>query len=320
MTEQMVGPRLPGLRTLVLDVALRMRMKRRNSSRVVTAEGLRTGARRFRESMARVKQPPFVVIDATSVGGRQAEWVHLRNDAEAGSDKSATKRVVLYFHGGGFFMSSPVEHRGFTWRMARACSGRVLAVDYRKAPDHAFPAWLDDAFAAYKELLATGHLASDIVVSGDSAGGNIALALTHRLRREGLPMPGKLVLFSPWADLACKGESFTTNARRDAMFNADAVRALGSYLTRGCDPRDPEVSPAYADFTGVPEMLIFAGSTEVFLDDARTVARRAREAGVHVELHVYRHMPHVFPMFTAVVPSVKSAFATVERFVAGLVA
>jgi acetyl esterase/lipase len=288
-------------------------MKRKNRSRVVTAEGLRIGARRFRESMARIKQPPFVSIDATTSGGRPAEWVQLRDGASA--PKNGSKRVVLYFHGGGFFMSSPVEHRGLTWRMAKACSARVLAVDYRKAPDHAFPAWLDDAVAAYKELLAGGHEPSDIVVSGDSAGGNIALALAHRARREGLPMPGKLVLFSPWADLACQGQSFHSNARRDAMFNPGAVRALGSFLTHGRDAFDPEVSPAYADFRGFPDMLVFAGSTEVFLDDARTVARRAREAGVQAELHVYRHMPHVFPMFAAVIPSVKGAFTTVQRFV-----
>ena len=128
-------------------------------------------------------------------------------------------------------------------------------------------------------------------------------------------MPGKLVLFSPWADLTCKGESFVTNARRDAMFNPDAVRALGSYLTRGCDALDPELSPVHGDFRGFPDMLIFAGSTEIFLDDARRVARRAREAGVRAELHVYRHMPHVFPIFAAVVPSAKSAFETVRRFV-----
>jgi acetyl esterase/lipase len=317
MTEQTIGPIVPDFRTLVLDVSLRLRMKRKNRSRVVTAEGLRTGARIFRESMARVKAPPFVTIERATAGGRPAEWVEVRDGASADEAGKSKKRVILYFHGGGFFMSSPVEHRGFTWRMAKACSGRVLAVDYRKAPDNAFPDWLDDAAAAYSELLAAGHRAEDIVVSGDSAGGNISLALAQRARRSGLPMPGKLVLFSPWADLTCQGRTFRSNARRDAMFDAGAVRALGSYLTRGRDAFDPELSPAYADFRGFPDMLVFAGSTEVFLDDARTVARRAREAGVHAELHVYRHMPHVFPMFAAVVPSVKSAFSTVRRFVEG---
>ncbi len=312
MTESIVGPRLPDLRTLVLDMALRFRMKRRNPAGAVTAEGLRRGARGFRKSMARLTHPPFVLVDQTTVGGRPAEWVRV---ADAGPDKPGGGRVVLYFHGGGFFMSSPVEHRILTWRLARACKSPVLAVDYRKAPDHAFPAWLEDAMAAYEDLLALGHAPADVVVSGDSAGGNIALALAHRARRLGRPMPGKLVLFSPWADLACQGRSFDSNARRDAMFDAQGVRAMGEYLTRDCDPRDPEVSPINADFKGFPEMLLFAGSTEVFLDDARTVASRARAAGVKADLYVYRHMPHVFPMFAGVLPVAKGAFEHVERFV-----
>jgi monoterpene epsilon-lactone hydrolase len=310
MTESVVGPRLPDLRTLVLDVALRLRMKRKNRSDVVTDEGLRIGARRFRKSMARLRHPPFVVVDQTTAGGRPAEWVRVGDPRAPGKG-----RVVLYFHGGGFFMSSPVEHRIFTWRMARACKSALLAIEYRKAPDHAFPAWVEDALAAYDELIAQGHSPSDVIVSGDSAGGNIALALAHRVRRLGRPMPGKLVLFSPWADLACQGRSFTSNSRRDAMFDGGGVRAMGRYLTRGCDPCDPEVSPVHGDYRGFPEMLLFAGSTEVFLDDARTVARRAREAGVKADLYVYRHMPHVFPMFAGVHPLAKSAFKRVERFV-----
>jgi acetyl esterase/lipase len=262
--------------------------------------------------MARLTHPPFVLIDQTTVGGRPAEWVRV---ADAGPGKPGSGRVVLYFHGGGFFMSSPVEHRILTWRLARACKSPVLAVDYRKAPDHVFPAWLEDAMAAYDDLLALGHAPADVVVSGDSAGGNIALALAHRARRLGRPMPGKLVLFSPWADLACQGRSFESNARRDAMFDAQGVRAMGKYLTRDCDPRDPEVSPVNADFKGFPEMLLFAGSTEVFLDDARTVASRARAAGVKANLYVYRHMPHVFPMFAGVLPAAKGAFEHIERFV-----
>jgi len=321
-TESLVGPRVPGLRTLVLDMALRLRMKRNNASGMVTDEGLRRGAHRFRKSMERLRHPPFVVVDQTTIGGRPAEWVRVQSDppplsvgAPAPTGVPGAGRVVLYFHGGGFFMSSPVEHRVVTWRVARACKCSVLAVDYRKAPEHAFPAWVDDALAAYDALLALGHTPEDVVVSGDSAGGNIALALAHRLRRLRRPMPGKMLLFSPWADLACEGKSFESNALRDAMFHGASVRALGRYLTRACDPRDPEVSPVNAHFEGFPEMLIFAGSTEVFLDDARTVARRARAAGVSAELCVYRHMPHAFPLFAGVLPLAKTAFERVERFV-----
>jgi monoterpene epsilon-lactone hydrolase len=321
VSESLVGPRVPDLRTIALDVALRFRMKRRNVSGVVTDEGLRRGARRFKKSMARVKHPPFVVVDQAIVGsgeggaGRPAEWIRIAEPEKRGSMRPGSGRVVLYFHGGGFFMSSPLEHRGLTWRIARACKSSLLAVDYRKAPDHAFPAWVDDALAAYDELVSQGYAASDMVVSGDSAGGNIALALTHRLRRLGRTLPGKLVLFSPWADLACEGRSFESNAHRDAMFDADGVRALGRYLTRNCDPRDPEVSPVHADFAGFPEMLVFAGSTEVFLDDARSVAARAAAAGVKAKLLVYRHMPHVFPMFAGVLPLAKTAFDHVAAFV-----
>ncbi|MGH7435086.1 MAG: alpha/beta hydrolase fold domain-containing protein [Polyangiaceae bacterium] len=325
--ESLVGPRVPGLRTLALDVALRLRMKRNNTSGEVTDEGLRRGARRFRKSMERLRHPPFVVVDQTTAGGRPAEWVRVQSDRSASPSPSLSVgppaptvsagggRVVLYFHGGGFFMSSPVEHRVVTWRVARACKCSVLAVDYRKAPEHAFPAWVEDALAAYDALLALGHAPEDVVVSGDSAGGNIALALAHRLRRLRRPMPGKMLLFSPWADLACEGRSFESNALRDAMFDGASVRALGRYLTRACDPRDPEVSPVNAHFEGFPEMLIFAGSTEVFLDDARTVARRARAAGVRAELCVYRHMPHAFPLFAGVLPLAKTAFDRVETFV-----
>jgi monoterpene epsilon-lactone hydrolase len=306
MFEHTVGPRLPELRALALDLALRTQMKRKYAS--ITDEGLRRGAKRLSRTMAGAKVPRFVQVEATCVGGRPAEWVR----AAVG----ATQKVVLYLHGGGFYMSSPIEHRELTWRLSRACSRAVLAIDYRKAPDHQFPAWVDDAVAAYHHLLQRGHAPQDIVVSGDSAGGNIALALVHRIRREGLAMPEALVLFSPWADLLCEAASFRTNRLRDSMFDADAVRALGRYLTRGCDARDPEVSPAYADFRGFPRMLVLAGSTEVFLDDARNVVRRARQAGVAAELYVFRHMPHVFPMFAAYVPRAKAAFDLVREFVA----
>jgi monoterpene epsilon-lactone hydrolase len=306
MTECVVGPPLPDLRTIVVDLVLRLRMKRGGGSGPVTADGLRRSAAQFERASGGVRVPPFVTIEAERIGSLEAEWLSVGKSSEG---------VVLYFHGGGFFMCSPRTHRATTWRLARATGRRVLAVAYRKAPDHAFPAWVDDGAAAFRWLLDAGHRPADIVLAGDSAGGNIALAVTHRLRRDGAPLPAGLILFSPWADLGCAGPSYRNNARRESMFKADATRALGEYLTRACDPRDPEASPVHADLTGFPRMLLFASSSEIFLDDARTIARRAHRAGVAAELHVYRNMPHAFPVLAGFLPRAKPAFDTVARFV-----
>jgi epsilon-lactone hydrolase len=306
--EHLIGPALPDLRTVIVDLALRFRMKRAGRAGNVTPEGLRTAAEKIARAMADGSVPPFVRVEAAQVGSLSGEWI---------SVGQPTGAPVLYFHGGGFYMCSPRTHRALTWRLARATRRRVCAIDYRKAPDHVFPAWVEDGLSAFVWLLEQGHRGEDILLAGDSAGGNIALAVTHRLRRNGMPLPGGLILFSPWADLGCEGASYVKNKRRDAMFNAKAVRSLGAYLTQGkplADARDPERSPIHADLTGFPRMLIFAGSTEVFLDDARTIARRASAAGVDAELHIYRHMPHVFPLFAGVLPRAKPAFQTITRF------
>lgn len=311
MTEHLVGSRVPDLRTVILHVVLRYQMKRRGGSGKVTAEGLRRAAARFEGTSARWSVPPFVSIEPVKVGPLVAEWV------STGPPKREDG-TILFFHGGGFAMGSPATHRSLTWRLARATGRRVLAIAYRKAPDHAFPAWVDDGVAAFHWLLEQGHAPKDVLFSGDSAGGNMALSVTHRLRRDRAPLPGGLVLFSPWADLACTAPSYARNARSEAMFRANDVRATGAFLTRGCDPRDPEVSPVHADLTGFPPMLLFAGSTELFLDDARTVLRNATAAGVPAELYVYRHMPHVFPVMAGLLPRAKPAFDTIAEFARGL--
>jgi monoterpene epsilon-lactone hydrolase len=306
--ERIVGPAIPDVPTILVDLALRLRMKRATRTGRITADGLRQAADKLARAMERDRVPPFVTLEPTRLGPIRGEWIAV------GAEKRAP---VLYFHGGGFYMCSPRTHRPLTWRLARATRRRVCAIEYRKAPDHEFPAWVDDGVSAFACLEEQGYRADEILLAGDSAGGNIALAVTHRLRRKGKPLPGGLILFSPWADLGCEGESYMKNQRRDAMFNAKAVRSLGAFLTQGkvlTDVRDPERSPVHADLTGFPRMLIFAGSTEVFLDDARTVARRASAAGVEVELHIYRHMPHVFPLFAGVLPRAKAAFQTIARF------
>ena len=174
---------------------------------------------------------------------------------------------------------------------------------------------VDDGAAAFRWLIERGYEAKDILFAGDSAGGNLALAVVHRLRSEGQPLPGGMVLFSPWADLACEGKSYSRNVRSDAMFHAKSVRETGAFLTRGGDPKHPEASPVHANLAGFPPMLLFAGTRELFVDDARTIARRAVASGVRADLHVYRHMPHVFPLLAGVLPRAKPAYDTIKRFV-----
>ncbi len=311
MTELLVGSRLPDLSQVIVDVVLRYRMKRfAGFPTTDEATRLKRAADRFERANARFPTPPFVDVQPTQIGATPAEWVSIKDQPATGA--------LLYFHGGGFLMGSPRTHRAVTWRLSRATKRRVLAIEYRKAPEHAFPAWIDDGAAAFRWLVEQGHAPGDILVAGDSAGGNMVLSVTQRLRREGSPLPGGLILFSPWADLACQAKSYRANAFSEAMFTAAAVRASGAYLTRGLDPRDPEASPVHADFKGFPPILLFAGSRELFVDDARLIARRATAAGVRAELHVYRHMPHVFPVLAGMLPRAKAAFGTVERFASEL--
>jgi monoterpene epsilon-lactone hydrolase len=307
MAERIVGSRIPDFRQVAVDLVLRYRM-RRGGTGPVTAESLRRTAARFAEGMKRIQAPPFVTITPERCGDVEAEWVTVPSE-------TPSEAVVVYFHGGGFVMGSPQGFRSVTWRMARATGRRVLAVGYRKAPDHPFPAWVDDGAAAFEWLVSRGHAPEDILLAGDSAGANLALAVTHRLRRTGKALPGGLVLFSPWADLGCAGDSYRRNAGSDAMFQVKNVRATGAFLTRDCDPRDPEASPIHADLKGFPPMLIFAGARELFLDDARAIARHAAAAGVRADLEVHRNMPHVFPVLAGVLPRAKPAFATIRRFV-----
>ncbi len=307
MTEVLVGSRVPDVRTVLVDLVLRYRMKRGGGA-PLTPERMRRVAAQFARASERTPVPAFVSIEPVTLGPVAAEWVSIRAQPKAPSP-------ILYFHGGGFVMGSPKTHRPGTWRLARATGRPVLAIAYRKEPEHAFPAWVDDGVAAFRWLLDRGHAPKDILLAGDSAGGNLALSVTHRQRREGLPLPGGLILFSPWADLACRGRSYRSNALREAMFHSKNVRSTGAYLSRGCDPCDPELSPVHADLAGFPPILLFAGTRELFVDDARALAQRAAASGVRVELHVYRHMPHVFPLLAGFLPRAKPAYSTIARFV-----
>jgi len=249
-----------------------------------------------------------VHIAPADVGGVPGEWLMTGRNLIAG-------RVVLYFHGGAYFFGSPRSHRAVTWRLSRACRAKVLALNYRQPPDWHFPAPLDDAVSAYRGLLAQGYKPEDIVLAGDSAGGNLVLVTLLRLREMQLPLPAAGVLISPWSDLSCTGETFASNAEADPLLPVNAIRfAAASYSARE-DVRHPLISPVYADLTGLPPLLVQVGSTEVLLSDAERVVSNARRDGVQVNYQVWENMMHVFHVLAAWLPEAQLAVAEIGAFV-----
>jgi epsilon-lactone hydrolase len=227
---------------------------------------------------------------------------------------SLPDRHVLFLHGGGYVTGSPPLYRNFTWRIAAAARARVLAIDYRLAPEHPFPAALDDAMAAYRWLLAGVASPRRIAVLGDSAGGGLALALLLRLRDGGLELPAAAVALSPWTDLALSGTSFSLNARSDPMLNAAEARLFADCYLAGADPRNPYASPLYGDTVGLPPTLIHVGSDEILYDDAVRMAENLRVAGCHVEIEVWRRMPHVWHLFAPALPEAGRAIVRIGAF------
>jgi epsilon-lactone hydrolase len=223
---------------------------------------------------------------------------------------------LLYFHGGGYRLGSAASYRAYGSHLARACSARVLLVDYRLAPEHPFPAAVDDALRAYGWVLHDQEADGSVVISGDSAGGGLAAALALRARDEGMPPPAGVVCLSPWADLTNTASSYTRCAETDALFSKlSADEAAGLYL-QGADPADPLVSPLRGDWHGLSPLLIQASECEVLADDATGLASRARTAGVDVELHMYPDMPHVWQLHYPIFPEAVQAVDQVGAFVA----
>jgi acetyl esterase/lipase len=221
--------------------------------------------------------------------------------------------IVLYLHGGGYLFGSPKTHRQVLIAMAKAFHGPAYGLDYRLAPEHPFPAAVEDAAKAYHWLLAR-HPGADIVLAGDSAGAGLAIATAVGVRDAGLKLPRAIVAFSPYSDLAVTGASVQENAKSCAMFTPRGIREAAALYLAGADARDPRASPLYADLSGLPPMLMFASRHETLRDDTLRLAERAAAAGVKVELVVRDRLPHVWPVFVALLPEARDAFATVTAF------
>jgi acetyl esterase/lipase len=246
-----------------------------------------------------------VTCERVSADGVDGEWI---SPANAPEDKA-----ILYFHGGGFRIGSVASHRDLIAQIVLASRCRVLAINYRLAPEHRFPAALDDALAAYGWMLDHGLKAVNIALAGDSAGGNLVLATMLALRDRGLPLPISAVLMSPWTDLAATGASYVTRAEADPIHQRRTILALAKdYLGGQGDPCDPLVSPLYADLQGLPPLLIQVGDRETVLDDSLVFADKARAAGIDVSLEVWDGMIHVFQMFE--LPEARQAIASIAGF------
>lgn len=248
-----------------------------------------------------------IKCEPVDAGGVEGEWISAPD-----ADPS---RVILYLHGGGYTAGSITTHRAMAARISRASAARVLAINYRLAPEHPFPAAVEDATAAYRWLLAQGIAAGKIVVAGDSAGGGLAISTLLALRDAKQPLPAAAVPISPWTDLAATGDSLRTLAGKDPMVQGDPLREMAKMYLGKTDAKNPLASPLYANYEGLPPMLIQVGGAEILLDDATRVAQKARAAAVEVELEVWDEMVHVWHVFAKLLPEGQQAIDRIGRFV-----
>jgi len=281
---------------------LRLFVKRR-----YRREPIEVVRQRFKRMELLVPRPPLGTKTRNfSLNGLPARTITVRK-ARPGTE-------VLFLHGGAYSVGSFRNYGHFTWRLGKAARARVLALDYRMAPEHPYPAALNDALAAYCWLLDQGARPDRILLAGDSAGGGLTLALLLKLRDEGVPLPAGAVALSPWTDLATTGASLHTKADTDPMLVASEIPHHAAMYLGGADPRDPYASPLYGDPRGLPPTLIQAGGDEVLLDDAVRMAEKMQAAGCDVELQVWPRMPHVFQLLATVMPEAQAAVAEIARF------
>jgi monoterpene epsilon-lactone hydrolase len=282
---------------------------RAHLAKLPPAESLTTAERRAQYERAEKVFPtaPDVKVERVTAPAAPAEWLRPPS-AEPG-------RVVLYLHGGGYVIGSPRSHRHLAAAIAGSAGASALLLDYRLAPEHPFPAAVDDATAAYRWLRDQGVAPERIVIAGDSAGGGLAVAALLALRDAGAPRPAAGVCISPWVDLTCGGGSYATKAAADPIVRRAGVEQMARAYLGATPPRTPLASPLFADLRGLPPLLIHVGSDEVLLDDATQLAARAKEAGVDATLEVYDRMVHVWHWFLPMLDEAQTAVDAIGRFV-----
>ena len=272
------------------------------------------GVRTFEEmrsnmeaSAALVALPTDIRVEQVDAGGVPAEWISIGTSEPHG--------VILYLHGGGYCICSVNTHRDLVARVARATGARALLIEYRLAPEHPFPAGLDDAVSAYRWLLAQGVSLARIVIGGDSAGGGLTAATLVALRDAGDPSPAGAFCISPWMDLVLEGESVTSKADAEPMVTRELLAMMAEAYAGAQDLREPLLSPVFAGLAGLPPMLVQVGTAEVLLDDSTRFAERAKAAGVDVTLEVWDEMIHVWHVYAEMLPEAQQAIDRIGEWV-----
>ncbi|SFK04620.1 Acetyl esterase/lipase [Amycolatopsis sacchari] len=269
-----------------------------------SVEAIRAG---FAELMATMIVPDGIRTTETELGGHRTLLVEPEGEARPGT--------ILYFHGGSFVFGSPETALSLTGNLVARTGFRALSVDYRLAPEHPFPAAIEDTVSAYRALLEGGADPATVAFAGDSAGGGLTVTTCLAARAAGLPLPAAIVAFSPGLDATRTGESMDSKAGIDPLFTREGLEYTGSMYLAGADPAQELLSPAvFADLTGFPPMLLQVGTNEILLDDSTRLAARARDAGVDVILDVVAGVPHVFQSFAGVLDEADEALDRAALF------
>ncbi len=272
-------------------------------------DGLSLDERRARmeDIGTRFPAPQSASINPVKIAERPAEWV-CDPDTDDG-------RVMLYVHGGGYVQGSLASHRNLVFEIARSMKGKVLNLDYRLAPEHPFPAAVEDTVNAWAELLEMGIDPKKASFGGDSAGGGLVIAALVSARDKGLPMPSCACCISPWTDLVGSGRTMDTKALEDPMVNRAALKFFSDFYADKEDKSHPLISPLFANLAGLPPLLIQVGTAETLLDDSRRLATRARYAGVDVSYAEWEGMPHIWHIFAPLLEKSREAIIELGEFV-----
>jgi monoterpene epsilon-lactone hydrolase len=288
-----------------METVIKMLREYQTSLTEPSVEGLRDGLNQL-ASMAQL--PEDVKCEPVDAGGVPAEWIT--------TPDVISQRVILYLHGGGYVGGSISTHRDLVARISRVSKARILIIEYRLAPEHPFPAALEDAVAAYRWLISNEGIKPDnLIVAGDSAGGGLTVACLVNLRDEGVALPAAAVCLSPWTDLAGTGESVKSKAEIDPFVTPELGEFMANSYLKDTDPLNPLASPLYANLQGLPPMFIQVGTSEILLDDSVRLAERAKAVGVDVKLDIWEDMIHVFAVFAGLAPEGRQAIDRIGEFI-----